>query len=224
MDVPAEDLPPGRELNAVACRHLGNGGRVNDLYSELFLISRGNPHPVPEPLLQLAQIPPLKLFVSTTFDSLLERALNQVRQTQTRVLSYSLAKFQDLNTPIEATSEPSVYHLFGKLAPAPEFALTDEDILEFIHSLQSETRQPVNLYQELEDHSLLILGSRFSDWLARFFLRTPRRQRLSADQRFPSFIADQDASADTNLILFLNHFSRGTRVFSSPGPVEFVKD
>jgi hypothetical protein len=73
----------------------------------------------------------------------------------------------------------------------------------------------VKLYQELENRSLLILGSRFTDWLARFFMRTPRRLRLSADQRFPSFVADEDAPADTNLIVFLNHFSRGTRAFAS---------
>jgi hypothetical protein len=223
MGVSSDKLPPGAELNTVACRHLEKGGRIDDLYSELFSISAEKPSPIAEPLLQLAQIPPLKLFVSTTFDSLLEQALARFRLTP-QVLTYSLSKFDDLKASIEISSGPIVYHLFGKLVPTPDFALTDEDVLEFIHCLQSETRRPVKLYDELAKHSLLILGSRLTDWLARFFLRTPRLQRLSADQKYPSFIADPDVSADANLIVFLNYFSRKTRVFSAPAPVEFVAE
>src|SRR5262249_23696821 len=154
----------------------------------------------------------------TTFDSLLTRALNQVRgDGATEVLSYSLERWQDLKHYPTGSDYSIVYQLLGKLSPTPTFAVTHEDILEFIHSLQSETRHPANLFKELEDRSLLILGSQFGDWLARFFLRTPRRQRLSAGYKRPSFVADSDIAADNNLIVFLNHFSRGTRVFPAPG-------
>ncbi len=227
IGVSPDSLPEGNELNEVACRHLARGGRLDDLYSQLFRISREAPPPIPEPLLLLASIRPFRLFVTTTFDSLLERALNQVwfgGNAETQVLSYSLTKVQDLKGGVADSERPIVYHLFGKLAPIPDFAITHEDILEFFHSLQSETRHPPNLYRELEDHSLLILGSGFSDWLARFFLRLPRRQRLSAGSTRPSFVADAEIAGDSNLILFLNHFSRSTRVFPAARPVGFVAE
>jgi hypothetical protein len=49
---------------------------------------------------------------------------------------------------------PSCITFLGSLHQIPDFAITDEDILEFVHSLQSETRHPPNLYRELEEHSL----------------------------------------------------------------------
>lgn len=226
IGVPSEDLPRGDELNEVACRYLARGGQVDDLYSQLFMLSKETT-PIPETLLQLASIWPLRLFVTTTFDSLLERALNQVRfggSPMTEVLRYSLTKVDDLKRSISESERPLVYYLFGQLKSIPDFAVTHEDILEFVHSLQSETRHPPNLYKELEDRSLLILGSGFSDWLARFFLRAPRRERLSAGNKRPSFVVDPEIAGDSNLILFLNRFSRGTRVFPALGPVEFVAE
>ena len=199
--------------------------RPGDLYSQVFMAAREEPPPIAPALLQLAEITTFRLFVTTTFDSMLERALNQVRGAgTTQVLSYSLTKVQDLKGPLENSDRTTLYHLFGKLAAIPDFALTQEDLLEFIYSLQSETRHPRNLYKELEDRSLLILGSRFSDWLARFFLRAPRTNRLSAGSKLPSFIADIEIARDNNLIVFLNNFSRDTRVFSAIEPAEFVSE
>src|SRR5215467_1544524 len=209
IGVDADHLPVGDELNEVACRHLTNRGRIDQLYAELFDISRTEQIPVPEPLRQLASITQFKLFVTTTFAPLVERAINEVRfggRSETQVLSYSLTKIQDLKGALADTDRPIVYHLFGRTAAIPVFAITHEDILEFMHSLHSETRHPPNLYKELQDHSLLILGSRFSDWLARFFLRTPRRERLSAGSKMPTFVADSEVAIDPNLTGFLNHF------------------
>lgn len=221
--VPADDLPVGSELNEVACRFLAKGGRAGDLYSQVFMAAREELPPIAPALVQLAEITTFRLFLTTTFDSMLERALNQVRGAgTTQILSYSLTKVQDLKGPLENSDRTTIYHLFGKLAAIPDFALTQEDLLEFIYSLQSETRHPRNLYKELEDRSLLILGSRFSDWLARFFLRAPRTSRLSAGSKLPSFIADTEIARDNNLIVFLNNFSRDTRVFSAIEPAEFV--
>jgi hypothetical protein len=223
--VSADDLPPGGELNEVACRFISRGGRTGDLYSQVFMVAREQQPPIAPALLRLAEITPLRLFLTTAFDPMLERALNQVRGAgATQALSYSLTKVQDLKGALDDSDRTIIYHLFGKLAAIPDYALTHEDLLEFIYSLQSETRHPRNLYKELEDRSLLILGSRFSDWLARFFLRAPRTSRLSAGSKLPSFIADPEIARDNNLIVFLNNFSRDTRVFSTLEPAQFVEE
>src|SRR3954468_9516309 len=101
-------LPEGTEetLNAVACRYLESGGELEDVYSALKTIMPGreriNP---PLPLQQLAGIRAFKLFVSTTFDSLLADAIDMVRfggQPKTESLAYCPTAAQDLQCEIGA--------------------------------------------------------------------------------------------------------------------------
>src|SRR4051812_22518021 len=80
LKVSADDLPSGAELNEVACRYLSKGKPAQHIYAGLKTVAaEAEALPIPEPLLQLAGIQPIQLFVSTTFDSWLTRALNQKR-------------------------------------------------------------------------------------------------------------------------------------------------
>jgi hypothetical protein len=114
-----------------------------------------------------------------------------------------------------------VFHLFGRLSAVPAYAVTQEDVLEFTHSLQSETRRPALLIDELNRGSLLVVGSTFAGWLARFFMRAARRERLLRARGRTDFVADTSVREDASLVLFLRHFSSRTKVFEG-GAVEFV--
>jgi hypothetical protein len=222
--MPPGELPEGGELNAVACRYLAQGNPVEEIYPALKTIAGAlDTLPVPEPLRQLAAIRPFRLFVTTTFDGLLTRALNEVRfggQPKTRVCAYAPAESEDVPADLK-NGPPVVYHLLGRLSATPAYAVTQEDTVEFFHSLQSSVGRPQLLFDELNRHSLLILGSSLNGWLARFFMRMAKRQRLSAGGK-TDYIADSMMSTDPNLVLFLTHFSRGTRIFRSGGAIEFV--
>jgi len=228
LDVSADDLPAGTELNEVAVRHLAAGGDIDDVYSTLYVLGRDETLAVPQALLQLAAIPAFRLFITTTFAGFLERAVTQVRfagaTPKTEVLSYTLSKFDDLRAPLSETRAPIVYHILGKLAATQSFAVTNEDILEFIRSLLSAQRLPPRLYGEMEPRALLILGCRFNDWLARFFLRCWRNVRFSQGGALPVFVADQSIAQDKNLLEFFKTFSRGTTVFPGMGPCEFIAE
>jgi hypothetical protein len=227
VGVSAEGLPPGGELNEVACRHVANRGRLDELYTKVAKLAKEQTLPIPEALLQLASIRAFRLFVTTSFSPFLERAINEVQfggQSKTEVLTYSLTRFDDLRECISETCPPVVYHVLGKLCSIPDFALTHEDVLEYVHSLQSEQRLPQKLYRELEDRSILILGCSFDDWLARFFLRVYRRPRLSLGSPRPIFVADREVTGDSKLIEFLDSFGPGIRVFPVSGPEEFVAE
>ena len=66
--------------------------RADDLYYETRGILTERSWPTPEPLLQLAAITHFDLFISTTFDFLVEQALNEIRfqgAAGTRALAYS---------------------------------------------------------------------------------------------------------------------------------------
>ena len=212
-------------LNEVACRYLAKGGELEDLYSTLKAIMPGpEALQIPAQLLQLAEMP-FKLFVSVTFDTLLERAINQVHfggGSRAQVFAYSPQATADL----PATGEPldkAVFHLFGRLSAVPDYAVTDEDVLEFVHSLQSETRRPNVLFDALNRSHVLIIGSTFSGWLARFFFRIAKRERLSMARGKTDFVADRSVGEDAGLVYFLNHFRTRTKVF--PGDsVDFVSE
>ena len=93
LDVNAADLPAGGELNEVACRYLSKGKPIQRIYAALKTVAaEAESLPPPEPLLQLAAIRPLQLFVTTTFDSSLPRALDQTRfggQAKTCVFAHA---------------------------------------------------------------------------------------------------------------------------------------
>jgi len=212
----------------VAYRFLAQGNQIDDIYPALKIVAlRAESLPIPEPLLQLADIRPPQLFVTTTFDSFLARAINLRRYSgnpKTQVLAYSPNQVEDMSADLRSVRLPIVYQLFGKLSASPAYAVTQEDTVEFFHSLQSEARQPRILFHELNRKSMVILGSRFSGWLARlFFIRMSRPQRLSAGGK-SDYLADAKVSGDPSLVMFLKHFSKPTKVFHSGDALDFVSE
>src|SRR5262245_46586901 len=96
-------------------------------------------------LRQLAQITDFDLYVTTTFDPLLEQAINDERfagAQSTEVIAYSPNRVADLPTEREHLQRPVVYHLLGRLSASPTYVISDEDTLEFICALQSEHLTP----------------------------------------------------------------------------------
>jgi hypothetical protein len=234
LGVSSEGLPEGEELNEVACRYISAGNLVDDVYPALkIVVARTEPAlEVPRSLLKLAEIRPLRLFVATTFDGLLSRALDQVRfagRATTRVVAHSPGELQDLPQDLKSARDltdadaPIVYHLFGRVSATPTYAVTEEDFVEFFHSLQSETRRPPRLFDELNHQTLMLLGCRFGGWLTRFLMRMSKGQRLSAGGR-NDYVADAGVSEDDDLVLFLRNFSRATKVYRSGGVLDFVDE
>src|SRR6202008_2986924 len=164
----------------------------------------------PLALKRLAAITDFDLFVSTTFDSLLEEAVNSVRfagARSTEVLSYAPNRVTDLPAERERLTRPTVYHLFGKLSASPTYVISDEDLLEYMCALQSEHLAPEKLFYELEHNHLLLIGSSLTNWVARLFLRMAKRQRLSAPRDVGEVLADDHISQDEKLVAFLQQVS-----------------
>jgi len=228
LEVSTDDLPDGAELNEIACRYLkDNRGKPQEIYAALKTVwAEAASLPVPEPLLQLADIRPIKLFVSTTFDSSLARAINERRfggNPKTIVLAHSPNETEDIPGNLADLGAPVVYQLMGKLSAIPAYAVTQEDVVEFFHSLQSDTRRPKQLFHELTSRSLLMLGTRLSGWLTSFLMRMSKNQRLSSDDK-TDYVADDTVANDRNLVLFLERFSSATKIYRDADPVAFVSE
>ncbi|WHZ20751.1 MAG: hypothetical protein OJF55_002900 [Rhodanobacteraceae bacterium] len=225
LSVDAAELPQPLTLNDVMCAWLGQRGRREEAYTRLRSIMREVQFEPPPVLRQLAQITDFDLFVTTTFDPLLETAVNRERyggQPSTEVIAYTPSRVADLPSERADLQRSVVYHLFGRLSASPTYVLSDEDMLEFICALQSEHLTPEKLFHELEHNHLLVIGSDFTNWLARLFLRMAKRKRLSDPRDVTEVLADDHTSNDQRLVAFLQQVSVHTRVYA--GATAFVAE
>lgn len=225
LDPPRPDS--ANPLHAVATQHLENRGDWLDIYSTVCeVVGETESFDPPAALADLAAIEPLSLFVSTTFDPLLQRALNKIRyggDDATRVLAFTPGRTKDLPDATYDTSVATVFHLFGRYSISPEYAVTEEDTLEFMHLLQSDVKRPQNLFRELAQRDLLMLGNSFNDWVGRFFIRLTKQERVWMTATRSRFVADEQVRHDQGLLTFLRQ-SPYVKVYTEGSPAEFVAE
>ena len=117
LGVDPEALPKPIALNDVVCSYLTGHGRREEAYTRLRSIMREAAFAPPLPLRQLAEITDFNLYVSTTFDPLLEQAINLVRfggAANTEVIAYAPNRVADLPVERDDLQRPVVYHLLGQ--------------------------------------------------------------------------------------------------------------
>jgi TIR domain-containing protein/SIR2-like protein len=220
LNVDTSELPQPYTLNDVVCWFLAARGRREEAYTRVRSILRDASFAPPLALRQLAQITDFDLFVTTTFDPLLEQAVNLERfqgAQSTEVIAYCPNRVADLPDERERLQRPVVYHLLGRLSASPTYVISDEDTLEFICALQSEHLTPEKLFHELEHSHLLLIGSSFTNWLAQLFLRMTKRHRLSDPRDVGEVLADNHSDSDGRLVSFLQQVSVRTRIYSGAG-------
>jgi hypothetical protein len=225
LSVDTVGLPQPPTLNDVVWAYRSQRGRREEAYTRLRSILREVEFEPPLALRQLAQITDFDLFVTTTFDSLLERAVNLERfggQSATEVIAFAPNRVADLPVERSQLQHTVVYHLLGRLSAAPTYVVTDEDMLEFVCALQSEHLAPEKLFHELEHNHLLLIGSDFSNWLARLFLRMAKRKRLSDPRDVGEVLADDHTAKDKRLVTFLQQASARTHIYG--GAEAFVTE
>jgi hypothetical protein len=225
LGVDVRQLPEHYTLNDVVCWFLSARGRREEAYTRLRSILREANFTPPIALRRLAQITDFDLFVTTTFDPLLEQAINNERfqgAQSTEVIAYAPNRVADLSVERDQSQRPVVYHLLGRLSASPTYVISDEDTLEFICALQSEHLTPEKLFHELEHNHLLLIGSNFSNWLARLFLRMAKRHRLSDPRDVGEVLADSSTCKDNRLMSFLQQVSVRTRIYT--GAEDFVDE
>jgi hypothetical protein len=222
--LPADDLLAERPLHHVVVRLLSQRIPRAAIAGKICSVIDQTELPPPKPLRQLAEITDFDLFVTTTFDPLLEKAIDEVRfgnAGKTEAVSY-----EPRNDPLPVKKKemilPTVYYLMGKYSRDGKYVFSDEDLLEFVCKIQIEGKRP-KIFDELYTNHLLILGADLPEWLARIFLRTAKGRPLSTNQEL-DVLADSKSKSDPGLVSFLLQFSTHTRVFRTGGAIEFVDE
>lgn len=213
----ADRLPERYTLQDVVSAYSQDGRPIETIYPRIASILNERPFATPPALARLARIREFRLFITTTFDSLMVQAVNEARfggaqRTQQIVYAGTRTRGGDLEPGWDGGTDPIVFHLLGKATSAPTYVATEEDTLEFVYKLQADAPH-MHLFDELTSKHLLILGCSFPDWLARFFIRMAKRAQLSSRRAATELLADSRSPADRNLALFLDNFSYSTRVF-----------
>ncbi|MBI3350119.1 MAG: toll/interleukin-1 receptor domain-containing protein [Burkholderiales bacterium] len=221
-----DDTPAPHSLNDVVCAYVSRRGRREDVFPRLRTLAKEVVAEPPPALVSLARISDFNLFVTLGFDSLLVDALNRERfgsEPRTQHIGYSPQRPADLPAPQEALVDPVVYALLGRVSAAPDYVITDEDLLEFLSALQSDSRRPNLLFDALQSSHLLMIGCNFPDWLARFFIRITKNRPLSVQRSEAEFVVEERLTDDRSLVVFLEHFSYGTRIVPM-APTTFVAE
>lgn len=236
LKLPRTALPQIPSLNQVVTAWLLRGGPKTRIYLTLYQIFQRKDLPEPgSALCDLAGIRDFDLFLTTTFDHLLERALNDSWfDGRGRIRSYAFspsAKNKDLPSAAEDSAEsgspepPSVYHLLGTVSSIPNYVVWEEDALEFICALGQQMREMHNLASELKERALLILGLNFSDWLVRFFLRVVKQRRLSQhdDGRTEYLAEGAPELLPESMVLFFGTLTKSIQIVYCD-PVKFAAE
>lgn len=179
---------------------------------------------LPQALLQVAEIRDFPLIVTTAPDSLLAAAIRVVRERDAGPLIAALGDATDLPRNWLQGPRPTLFHLFGRINAVPDFALTEEDVLEFLHRLQSEAHRPEQLFDELRTRHLILLGLGLPGWAMRLFLRTLHGARLSEDTGQTIVIAGDTVASDASLVAFLRDLSRRVLIYEEGGGADFVRE
>ena len=195
------------ELSDLVTKYNADKKDKNESYFEIFDILRKIEFEIPESLRLLAEIDAFDFYITTTFDNLMVKALNEVRfngENKTKNLFFkNETKIQDITGEKEDPNNPIVYQIFGKAEGMATYVVTEEDLLEFGHLWQNEDRRPKKLSSFLKEKYILLLGCNFENWLYRFFLYAFKSDALfGCGQR--GLIADNNSKNDEELTLFLS--------------------
>lgn len=225
LPVPAEKLGDDVTLHHVAAEWIrGNGTRAT-LYTRLNRVLRDGAFAPGTTLRALASIPAFNLFLTTTFDRLTERAVNEARfggAERTQVFAYVPETPVDLPERKSRLGVPTVYHLLGRISSAPEYVLWEDDVIEFVCGLHQHLPVMEKLARDLKEHGLLIFGLNFSDWLVRFFLRITKQSRLSEPRLVTEYLAE-GASLPESMVLFFGGVVKNLNIVNSE-PADFAAE
>ncbi len=205
--------------DAVSAVAADRRARMKDLYRQIHDILKkllAPPGLALQPLRELASIHHFNLFVTTTPDDLLARALATVRGVPVEEIPYApllpTDKRRDI-PEVPSSRYTAVFYLLGKADLGPYYAIHDEDSLEFLYTLQAGNG-PERMFSQMRSRNLLLVGCTFADWLSRFFIRLSNLDRLFSDQRTKKeYLVGEEALRGRDLTIFLERFSQDSRCY-----------
>jgi hypothetical protein len=233
LHFPAADMPKALQQIVDAQRsggatHEEKRERLALIHRYVFNLLHGSGVQPGVTLYRLARIKDFQLFLTTSFDPLLAKAV-EVVQPGSRpadwVCAISLRDgFQDLPAVAGDLPYACVYHLLGKIRKVPDCALWDDETLGFLRELDYHLRASGKLSAALHDSHLLFLGLSFDNWLLRFLVQVVKGKHLSELDHDLFYLSESHETAERDqVVVFFSRLTQQFRFIPMP-PCEFIAE
>ena len=221
------EVVPGEGMDELMARFLKTNNPAKMARMGLSKVLRemaGEPQPA---LARLAGSRAFRLFLTTTPDSLLSTAIDNVCGGAEKADVYFFSRDFKGRRDIPSKSVPSgthcVYHLYGRANPCVHYAISEDERLDYSCLWMDEANRPKNLLSFLSDKYLLILGCGYENWLARFFLFGLKGPAMFSNiWDANSLLADSRTPGDLQLDRFLSRCHGN--IYYEGGAADFVDE
>lgn len=231
LDPPLMFEKPPRDLQEVVDAQRAMDRPVVRIYRHLHnIVEDPNLRPGAT-LAALAAIEGFQLFISTTFDPLLPRAVESASpggNPEARRGASSLKDaFPDLPLELANIQKPEqryVYQILGRAHPYRDFVVWDDDMFRFLLRLDQQLPLLPKLSEALQKSHFLVFGLSFADWLLRFFVQVVKHQALSELLSSELFVFERlDPAERDKAVVYFGRLTKQIRVFPTD-PIEFISE
>lgn len=186
-----------------------------DIYYQVNKFFAANRFPPSRRLQRLLSIRQFPFVITTSFTPIVEQTMQTIWGDELRVMRFNNNPTENHDIKSGADlRKPTVYYMFGKVGEGVQkYVLTDVDMLDFCSSWLSNDNKarPKNLFSELKDKYLLMLGNNYSDWLFRFIWYSMRKSNMGQGMLAYDHV-------DESLINFLER----TETFTKQNPSDVI--
>jgi TIR domain/SIR2-like domain len=231
LDLPLAAGTTPRDLQEIVDAQRATGERLDRVYKHLYDIVK-DPNLRPgATLARLAAIEGFQLFISTTFDYLLPRAVESAsaggKPEERQGAATLRGACPDLPLELADMQKPEqrfVYQILGRARPDRDFVVWDDDMFRFLLRLHQQLPQLPKLSEALHKSHFLVLGLSFADWLLRFFVQVVKDKPLSELADSELFIFEKLEPVERDKVVI--YFSRLTKQICilPTDPRDFIKE
>ena len=146
-----------------------------------------------------------RVVLTTTFDYYAETIMREIWGDELRVLNiYDEKNDLDDEEFWRTDIRPTLYYLFGKAEKGKDFTVVDKDAMNVIQKWLSESA-PRQFCQYINTKSILALGTKFDDWLFRFFWYAMHRDIKRLNHGQVAISLEKENEVEARLSSFLEN-------------------
>lgn len=147
-----------------------------------------------------------RVVLTTTFDHYAETIMREIWGDELRVLNiYGEKNDLDNEDSWRTDVPPTLYYIFGKAENGMDFTVVEKDAMNIIQKWLSDAAAPKNFCKYIKNKSILALGTKFDDWLFRFFWYAMHRDIKRLNQGQVAISLEKESESEAKLSSFLEN-------------------
>lgn len=146
-----------------------------------------------------------RVVLTTTFDYYVENIMREIWGNQLRVLNI----YEDKNDfgdeeAWKTDIQPTLYYVFGRAEKGKDYTVVERDAMNVIQKWLGDSA-PKQFCKYINNKSLLALGTKFDDWLFRFFWYAMHRDIKRLNEGQVAISLQKESEVESRLSNFLEN-------------------